>query len=694
MPKRPRSHVLESLSKRAFEDSLPEHWIVRWESIDYGIDGTVELVEDDGTVTGQVFAVQVKSTDGAGEPHVRIGSTALFYYSVYSLPVLLVMYTAPSARLHVHWVDDLLNSVPPETLRKWRSQDSVAVSFGDEHEIGTVGVETLAARTGQFLSTRPRRPLVNVFIQDFEAGPNDPPIRSPDGMRNQLYDEISDWIARILPGRVHVIDDEERADVVVGPTTENQTAELSVRLTTPDVLSPDLVTWTGPVREIPYWVTDPTEPTRPGAHVLLAIGYAMGGKGDVGSAAQLLLLTAPKCAAFLEADSVAALSLATFLASGHREADAVILAEDLVAQGHVDLAADLLMVPVFARAGSPSLAEAISRVQASCIARTNDEAARGMRSYNLANAMRGRSDFRGAVKAYLAARRDEPTYAQRHYWWRELGGCFFALGRFKWAADSYEMALSCDVPETPAVADAADPKEAARRYWLTPIKGLHADALFHAGRYKEAAAAFEEYRAEAGEPNGEWLLTEMLLIELLGEELVSDGPRRTSEALAAAPDIEELIDAGNFQEARELIGQSIRLDPLEPEIWHLSEMVDSQLGDTGSLVFSQAMLAITSGSLGPWIAATVNSFNREAGGMHVMVALTLSGFQKFGTRFLEGIAHKLRAEVGMTAEQVEPIKASLRMIVDREFTLAEARASGIPIPEEMGDGPIPLFLKE
>jgi hypothetical protein len=59
LPQRPRAHVLEDESRRAFERALPSSWIFRREAMDYGLDGSVEVVEPDGSVTGRRFYVQL-----------------------------------------------------------------------------------------------------------------------------------------------------------------------------------------------------------------------------------------------------------------------------------------------------------------------------------------------------------------------------------------------------------------------------------------------------------------------------------------------------------------------------------------------------------------------------------------------------------------------------------------------------------
>ncbi len=62
--------------------------------------------------------------------------------------------------------------------------------------------------------------------------------------------------------------------------------------------------------------------------------------------------------------------------------------------------------------------------------------------YNLANHLRAQRGPHGraALKHYRLAARGDPIYRQRHYFWREVGGVLFGLGRFSDSARAYEKA--------------------------------------------------------------------------------------------------------------------------------------------------------------------------------------------------------------------------------------------------------------
>ena len=109
MPKRPRSHRVADQSRIAFERALPPQWVFRLQNPDYGIDGEVEIFDEDGHSTGLRFYVQLKATDGTDDHarSVRITTDNSLYYQALELPVLVVSYHAPSVTLYARWFQEI-----------------------------------------------------------------------------------------------------------------------------------------------------------------------------------------------------------------------------------------------------------------------------------------------------------------------------------------------------------------------------------------------------------------------------------------------------------------------------------------------------------------------------------------------------------------------------------------------------------
>src|SRR6478752_6893706 len=107
MPRRPRAHQLEELSRRVFGSALPSRWVSRPLDPDYGLDATVEIFDKHDKATGLAFHVQLKATDQQSLKvalrSIRFSNELAGYYRSLALPVLIVLYYAPGDRLFARW---------------------------------------------------------------------------------------------------------------------------------------------------------------------------------------------------------------------------------------------------------------------------------------------------------------------------------------------------------------------------------------------------------------------------------------------------------------------------------------------------------------------------------------------------------------------------------------------------------------
>ena len=107
MPKRPRQHQLEAESQHAFIGVLPRGWVYRSITPDYGLDGSVEVFDETEVATGGMFFVQLKGTDEDDLSKalcIRLRTETLAYYRTLLLPVLVVVYHAPTKSLFARHV--------------------------------------------------------------------------------------------------------------------------------------------------------------------------------------------------------------------------------------------------------------------------------------------------------------------------------------------------------------------------------------------------------------------------------------------------------------------------------------------------------------------------------------------------------------------------------------------------------------
>ncbi|MGA7501851.1 MAG: DUF4365 domain-containing protein, partial [Isosphaeraceae bacterium] len=106
LPKRSNEHITGERAVLEFRRSLPREWIVREVSGDYGIDCEIEVVDDEGAVTGARILAQLKGTASAevkAQGIVQVKTSTVRYWASLPIPVILVRVT--DNPLKVIWLD-------------------------------------------------------------------------------------------------------------------------------------------------------------------------------------------------------------------------------------------------------------------------------------------------------------------------------------------------------------------------------------------------------------------------------------------------------------------------------------------------------------------------------------------------------------------------------------------------------------
>jgi tetratricopeptide (TPR) repeat protein len=123
----------------------------------------------------------------------------------------------------------------------------------------------------------------------------------------------------------------------------------------------------------------------------------------------------------------------------------------------------------------------------------------GISHYNLANHFRSRCSFKLAFQHYLLAKKYYKNYLNFDYYFNEIGGVLFELGRYYFSSKAYLKALELGCP-------------------IFNTKALYANSLMFQGRYREAMELFDSYLTETKEnfdKNEEWLLKFICLSSLM-----------------------------------------------------------------------------------------------------------------------------------------------------------------------------------
>jgi hypothetical protein len=127
MPKRPKQHQLEDISFLEFQRVLPKEWVFRRKDKDYGIDGEVEIFDEQGMSTGLIFFVQLKATESKSKKtqhNISIKTETIKYYKSLPIQVLIVRYVEEVNKIYCKWAHE---------IDLYLAKKTFSIAMGDEN---------------------------------------------------------------------------------------------------------------------------------------------------------------------------------------------------------------------------------------------------------------------------------------------------------------------------------------------------------------------------------------------------------------------------------------------------------------------------------------------------------------------------------------------------------------------------------
>jgi Domain of unknown function (DUF4365) len=136
--RRPPAHQIDELAQRILRNAVPSTWVVNQHYNDYGKDFLVEIVDDDGELTGASFYIQLKghqrvefSSEGTLVKHSLESKYARYYGNkVKDLPVFLVVAEVATKRAWWLFLQEAL-----DLQQSWRQKCSVTLDLSVSNDI-------------------------------------------------------------------------------------------------------------------------------------------------------------------------------------------------------------------------------------------------------------------------------------------------------------------------------------------------------------------------------------------------------------------------------------------------------------------------------------------------------------------------------------------------------------------------------
>jgi tetratricopeptide (TPR) repeat protein len=195
----------------------------------------------------------------------------------------------------------------------------------------------------------------------------------------------------------------------------------------------------------------------------------------------------------------------------------------------------------------------------------------GTSHYNIGNILRSQMGS-NAIEHYFKAARLFPDYRNRYYWWREIAGLLFAKKHFQWAEVCYRKSLHLSELVN-------GEKKYFRLEKVLPkeenlVLALMADCLFLQGKFKEANLHFEKYLLTTKNISQEWILKNMVCLELMNGKLDNiKFNRKKSNQLC-----EQSLSLTDNNNRIEKLNEAIELYPANGLAWfNLGVALDKEL---------------------------------------------------------------------------------------------------------------------
>jgi len=603
MTKRIRQHQLEDISRSKFSLVLPENWVVRDKDKDYGIDAEVEIFDKAGKATGLVFWVQLKATETKTESKAKkvdLKIDSIKYYQNLEIPVLIARYSVATDTFYCKWAHDIDLFFAKEGAKTFR------ILFGDNDtwdEKSNEGLEELLEKIRHVRSGRIKFPIQTSF--------------------EVVVDEVI-GISRgalLASFRAAICEYSDLIDLRSEPKEVLLTAKLSsdgFTINLPAINGCGFHSIEDRERDgfVERLVTD----------MLLGCAISLAHLGQAEMAAQIALDKRVKQKLLENSDLL--IHLLPYLLKTSYYCDIVNSIGEIIDQ-YTDNTIDILTLnsAVLNHRHEEDKAQCLEKFQKKCISKyqsLGQDRTLGIAHYNLGNHYRSRKLYRLAAFQYLNARKYEVRYLDESYYWSELGGVFFELGKYSCSANIYKTALA---------------KGASSN-----VAALAADALMFAGKYQSALDMFSEYLDNNHDDCDEWHLKRVMLSDLIEGAGVKEQVRNKQLAL-------ESIDISKVDEEgfRELLEAALDLDLLCGLAWFNLGVDSSKKRKPDEAAFNFIMCGLTqTGDIEAWTNAVLSCLCEEVPMEYFVLSLRTAYFFNgdiFLSRFYEELGSRVNPKL-------------------------------------------------
>ena len=490
MPKRPKQHHLEDLSRAKFQLCLPEKWVIRDKDKDYGIDCEVEIFDEDENSTGILFYVQLKATASKKESeifNVDFKIDTLEYFKQLEIPVLLARYSKHLDKTYVKWVNEVdltfakkkakTFRIKIEKTNEWNEQSENLI----ENDLNNVRI--LNSRSFNF----PLSYSIKFEDENIQGLSNS---QFKIQLRNELR-KYSDFL-------------EYKAN------DENYLIKININKNV-------LLVQTSILKGVFFHNLDkrPKEKfvEELSLDILLSLSMCMVMVGQIDYCGKIIFENELE-KRLIEKEELLLRLLPILLSSSYFE-NSLNLINDALDNKENEIILFPAVASILLKSDTKikkriALIESFFISQLEKAKKLNLDSLIATSYYNLGNFYRSKVRYRESINHYVKAKKYDSNYLKRSYYYREIAGVCFETKKFNFSAKFYAKSIELGASNE--------------------TKSLLGDALMFSGNYKQADKIFQDYISTIEKPNEEFLLKAILLAEILKNKQIESQIRKPNEA--------------------------------------------------------------------------------------------------------------------------------------------------------------------
>lgn len=506
MSQRIKNHVIEDESRLFFKRMLPPVWVCRDKSNDYGIDCEVEIFDDNGNSTGLVFWVQLKGTDSKAEKTIKnisFKKEKISQFLSYDIPVLLVRYSSYKQTQYVKWAKPF-NSTSASKSLNIQFFESETWTKNTYHEIQKY------LEKQSFIKRGLVKTPVKTFVGRIENNNgNEIPYLNISIIKQclntkkqyfELTNNSADSILHIKVGK----------DYIETNFSDLALATMSLNFEDVDTTQFELLT----------------------KYILITFCQALYdiGKNDI--AEQIIFDN--DLIDIIQNYKEYLISLLPYLLSGHNPSKVLDKLNYFFKNSPNDNLIAIITQIILTtnrKENNEELSktsEQFLKIQLDIAKERNNGLATATSYYNLGNFYRSTNNLELSLKCYLDARIYDASYKTQHYYYYELAGVLFLMGKYHFATLFYTKSIQLNTDNPYA-------------------KALLAHSLIYLGNYQLAIEKLDEFLIESQKKADtldleEWQLWYYCLATLLKNDFPKHQIRNTELA-------QKLTEQNEFEKA-------------------------------------------------------------------------------------------------------------------------------------------------